>query len=162
MQDNAGITIAEFNDSLAGAFSSLNYAWIRESYTIEPHDREVLDRPYEQIIEKGGQIFFAILEGVPVGTVALMENGNGSFELAKMAVHPNVRKRGIGRMLMQHCIDYALSRRKSEVILESNTKQAAALRLYRSFGFAEVPLDPNSHFKRANIRMRLALSPNNL
>ena len=62
-----------------------------------------------------------------------------------------------GDALMRACIGFAVSKKAKSIILESNTKQEAAIRLYRKHGFEEIPLDPNSHFVRANIRMELAL-----
>jgi ribosomal protein S18 acetylase RimI-like enzyme len=80
------------------------------------------------------------------------------LELAKMAVSPEFRGRGIGDKLMAACIEHSRLQQKRKIILESNAKQAAALALYRKFGFQETPLDPNSHFSRANIRMELDLN----
>jgi ribosomal protein S18 acetylase RimI-like enzyme len=82
-----------------------------------------------------------------------------TFELAKMAVSPEFRGLGISNKLMTACIEYARSSGKRRIILESNTKQVAAIKLYRKFGFLETPLDPNSQFARANIRMELAIRP---
>ena len=63
-----------------------------------------------------------------------------------------------GDKLMEACILYARTQGRRSIILESNTKQVAAIRLYRKFGFKEIPLDPNSYFERANIRMELVVS----
>ncbi len=79
------------------------------------------------------------------------------FELAKMAVDPAYRGRGLGDKLMQACVDFARSMGKARVILESNTKQTAAIQLYRKFGFIETPRDPNSQYVRSNIRMELII-----
>jgi len=155
------IRITGFNERFARDFGRLNYEWIEESYGVEEHDREVLDHPTESVIEPGGEIFFAIEEGEPIGTVAMIPYGESSFELAKMAVAPEARGRNIGDRLMEACIEFARGAGASSIILESNTKQAAAIHLYRKFGFNEIPLDPNSHFVRANIRMELAIDDSN-
>jgi GNAT superfamily N-acetyltransferase len=152
------VQIVGYQDRFAEDFGRLNYEWIEESYGVEEHDHEVLDNPLESVIEPGGQIFFAIKEGVAIGTVAMIPYGENSFELAKMAVAPEARGHGLGDRLMKACVDFAWSRGAASIILESNTKQEAAINLYRKFGFVEIPLDPNSHFVRANIRMELAIS----
>ncbi|HVF48138.1 MAG TPA: GNAT family N-acetyltransferase [Pyrinomonadaceae bacterium] len=151
------VEIIEFDARFAKQFADLNYQWIGDTYGIEPHDREVLDHP-DKIIEADGQIFFAISEGSVAGTVALIPMGADAFELTKMAVDPTFRGRGIGDKLMQACIDHSRQHGVPTIILESNTKQAAAIGLYRKFGFQEVPLDPNSQYARANIRMQLDVS----
>jgi ribosomal protein S18 acetylase RimI-like enzyme len=147
--------IIEFDSRFAKQFADLNYQWIGETYGIEQHDHDVLDHPVESVIDPGGQIFFAIEEGEVAGTVAMIPFDDDAFELTKMAVDPNFRGRGLGDLLMQACIDLARGSSRRRIILESNTKQAAAIQLYRKFGFKEIPLDPNSQYVRANIRMEL-------
>lgn len=152
------VKVIEFTQEYARDFAALNYEWIEKGYTVEPHDRELLDDPQSYIIEPGGQVFIAVDgDGKAAGTVALVNIDDGSFELAKMAVAPDRRGQGISNLLMTACIDYARVHDKRFIILESNTKQTAAIALYRKFGFVELPLDPNSQFLRCNIRMQLIL-----
>jgi ribosomal protein S18 acetylase RimI-like enzyme len=152
------VRVIEFDERYAGDFGQLNYEWIAKSYTVEKHDREILDRPLEMIIEPGGQIFFALVDGVAAGTVALIPMGDNDLELTKMAVAPEYRGLSLGDKLMTACIEYGRKAGNRALILESNTKQAAAIHLYRKFGFVEIPLDPNSEYQRANIRMELLLA----
>ncbi|MBK7934262.1 MAG: GNAT family N-acetyltransferase [Acidobacteria bacterium] len=156
-----GFEVIGFDERFARKFADLNYEWIEKAYTVEEHDREILDHPVEQIIEPGGQIFFAMVDGEPAGTVALIEMGENAFELAKMAVSRTSRARA-EQSLMDACIEYSRAKGKNSIILESNTKQVAAIGLYRKYGFVETPLDPNSQFVRANIRMELAISDSKL
>jgi ribosomal protein S18 acetylase RimI-like enzyme len=151
------VEIIEFDEKYADDFGRLNYEWIAKNYTIEKHDREVLDHPMEVIIEPGGKIFFALVDGVAAGTVALIPMGENDLELTKMAVAPVYRGLGLGDKLMQACVDHGRKMGKRALILESNTKQMAAINLYRKFGFVETPLDPNSEYQRANIRMERIL-----
>ena len=160
--DTIGVEVIGFDERFARNFADLNYEWIEKAYTVEDHDREILDHPDEQIIKKGGQIFFAMIDGEPAGTVALIEMGDDAFELAKMAVSPDHRGLGLSNLLMDACIEYSRKKGKRSIILESNTKQVAAIKLYRKYGFVETPLDPNSQFVRANIRMELAISDSKL
>ena len=156
------VRIIEFQSRHAKDFADLNYEWIEKAYAIERHDREILDHPVEQIVRPGGQIFIALAGDIAVGTVALIPMGDDTFELAKMAVSPEHRGLGLGDMLMTACVEYARKTGKAKIVLESNTKQAAAINLYRKFAFVETPLDPNSAYTRANIRMELAISRSNL
>ena len=162
MRETGSVEIVTFRESLARDFAELNYEWIAKGYGIEEHDREILDKPAETIIEPGGQIFFAVVDGRTAGTVALENTDAEGFELVKMAVSPEFRGQGIGDTLMEACIRYAVKERKSRITLDSNTKQIAAINLYRKYGFREVPLDPNSPYARVNIRMELALPRGNM
>ena len=151
------VKVVEYQDRYADDFADLNYEWIQKGYVVEKHDREILDDPQGHIIKPGGQIFFALVGRRVAGTVALVNSSEDEFELAKMAVSPDFRGFGISNSLMTACTEYARRQGKKRIILESNTKQMAAIRLYRKFGFQETPLDPDSQFKRANIRMELAI-----
>ena len=157
MQGGSRLRIVGYRIEYAQAFADLNYEWIEKYYSVESHDREILDDPEAFIINKGGQIFIALEDGEPVGAVALIRAGDRVFELAKMAVSPKAQGKGIGALLISACVDYSTAQGMNEIILESNTRQEAALHLYRKAGFEEIELDPNSPYTRANIRMRLAL-----
>ncbi|HUR99588.1 MAG TPA: GNAT family N-acetyltransferase [Pyrinomonadaceae bacterium] len=152
------VQIVDFDSAYAKNFADLNYQWIAETYGVEPHDHDILDHPYDAVVALGGQVFFAIVDSAVAGTVAMIPFEEDGFELTKMAVDPTFRGRGIGDRLMVACIEFARSSNRSRIILESNTKQAAAVQLYRKFGFEETPLDPNSQYVRANIRMELIVS----
>ena len=151
------IEIIEFRDEFALDFASLNYAWIETYFSIEKHDREILDHPRKAVIETGGEVFFAMVDGRPLGTVAMIRSGDDSFELTKMAVSVDARRLGLGNRLMERCIEFAEGAGARKIWLESHTKLAPAIALYRKFGFVETPADPNSQYARADIRMELAL-----
>jgi ribosomal protein S18 acetylase RimI-like enzyme len=154
--------IVEYDPAFAKDFADLNYEWIAKYYGIEEHDHDQLDHPEETVIAPGGQIFFVMVGDEVAGTVAMIKMaGTNSFELAKMAVAPRFQGRKLGDLLMRACIDFAKQQRADNIILESNTKQAAAVSLYRKYGFVETPLDPNSQFVRANIRMELVIGDTN-
>ncbi len=155
------VQIVTFDDAFAGDFARLNYEWIEEHFVIEDHDREMLDDPGKYIVEPGGQIFFALVDERVVGTVALICDHDDRFELAKMAVSPDLRGRGIGERLILACIEFAQKTRKSAIFLLSNTKLTPAINLYKKHGFVETPLDPASPYERVNIRMELAIHKHN-
>ena len=151
------IEIVSFTDEWAGDFASLNYEWIEEYFAVEKHDKEVLDDPQTNVIEPGGEIYMAVVSGLAAGTVALIPAGEGILELTKMAVSPEFRGMGIGDALMAKCIEHARNSGVHTIWLESHTKLAPALGLYRKHGFVETPKDPNSLYSRADIRMQLAI-----
>ena len=151
------VVIHEYKKKYAKDFARLNYEWISEMYEIEEHDHEQLDHPDEHIIEPGGQILMAEVDGKTVGTVALIELDTDSFELAKMAVTSGYRGLNIGQKLMDACIEYSRKAGKKRLMLESNTRNVPAVQLYRKAGFVEIPLDPDTPYDRANIRMELEL-----
>lgn len=153
------ITIQDFKDHWAQDFASLNYEWIEKYFSVEQHDREILDNPQEHVINLGGRIFMAIAEKAEdrsvkaAGTVALIPARDGVLELTKMAVSPEFQGHGVANLLMEACIEHASRSGTKTVFLESHRSLQPALALYKKFGFIETPTDPNSEYARADIRM---------
>src|SRR5438270_548206 len=137
MKANVDVQIVEFEERYAPDFAALNYEWIEKYFAVERHDREILDRPREFVIDPGGQIFMAVVDGRAAGTTALIPAGEGMLELTKMAVSPRFQGLGIGAKLMKRCVEFAEAQKIKIVFLESHTKLAPALNLYRKFGFVE-------------------------
>jgi ribosomal protein S18 acetylase RimI-like enzyme len=152
------IDIISFENQYATYFYDLNIEWLQTYFYVEPYDEDVLSNPEKYIINKGGHIFFAKLGEQIVGTVALMPIGSdGLFELTKMAVSPKHRGFKIGQELMQHCIAFSKSIGLAELILYSNTTLENAIYIYRKYGFVELPLEPDTPYKRSDIKMLLKL-----
>ena len=150
------ISIVHYNHKYAQNFYDLNIEWLRTYFYVEPFDEEVLSKPNQYIINKGGHIFFALLNEVVVGTVALMPTNDKSvFELTKMAVSPRHRGHKIGQKLMQYCIDFAQQDGLRGLMLYSNTVLENAIYIYRKYGFVEIPVEEDSPYERSNIKMQL-------
>lgn len=157
LEKEKSVKIYGYESKYAKDFAKLNYEWIEEFHEIEEHDREQLDNPKEHIISLGGEILIAKIGKEAVGAVALIKMDDENFELAKMGVTSKFRGFSIGKQLMEACIDYANKNGIKRLMLESNTKLIPAIKLYKKYGFKEIPLDPNTPYERANIRMELIL-----
>jgi [ribosomal protein S18]-alanine N-acetyltransferase len=72
-----------------------------------------------------------------VGYICLWEIGD-EIHITNVAVAPAARRRGIGRLLLQGVLDYALGHQVSLVVLEVRPSNAEALALYESAGFQTV------------------------
>jgi len=140
-------------------FRDLNVAWVQRWFTMEAADYEVLDYPQENIIDPGGAILMAKLNGAVVGTCALIKINDSLFELSKMAVAEKARGSGIGGQLGQATLDKARVLGAQKVKLYSNDRLKPALRLYQKLGFQRVPLDAEAEkYQRSNVKMELDLS----
>ena len=63
--------------------------------------------------------------------------------ILNLAVHPDSRRAGTGRALVQHVLDDAAAHGAVSVSLEVGRSNAAAAALYRAMGFAETGLRRN-------------------
>jgi ribosomal protein S18 acetylase RimI-like enzyme len=69
-----------------------------------------------------------------------------------MAVSKNVQGLGIGKILLEYCLNLAKEKNIETLVLYSNTKLKAAINLYEKYGFKEVDLEAGI-YERANIKM---------
>lgn len=158
LRESTDIVIAEYQPEYQQAFRALNEEWISRWFVMEEQDYKALDHPQEYILDKGGHIFIALYKGEPVGTVALikMKDNIYEFELAKMAVSPKAKGRGIGLLLGQAAIGKAREQGAHKLYLESNTILKPAINLYHKLGFKKITGVP-SPYERCNIQMELTL-----
>jgi ribosomal protein S18 acetylase RimI-like enzyme len=63
---------------------------------------------------------------------------DGGYEVAKMTVDERLRGSGLGRRLMQRCIDEGRALGAPRLYLETNSSLGPALALYRAMGFREL------------------------
>ena len=56
-----------------------------------------------------------------------------------LAVHPDYRGQGLGRRLVQECLNRARSLKIPKIYLYTGTFMEAARRLYEHFGFQRIP-----------------------
>jgi N-acetylglutamate synthase-like GNAT family acetyltransferase len=144
--------IVDFEAVHAPAFKTLNEAWISKYFVLEAKDREVLDDPQGKIMAKGGRIFMALNDGQAVGCAALLKMPDGGYEVAKMTVSEDLRGSGLGRLLMQRCIDAGAELGAPRLYLETNSSLGPALGLYRAMGFKDLaPTD--TPYVRADVFM---------
>lgn len=145
--------IVPFRPELAAAFHDLNIAWIERLFRVEPADLKTLEHPQESIIDHGGEIFFAVSNGVPVGCCAAVHEGNGRWELSKMAVDPAFQGRGIGEALGKAVVQHAVSQGADEIYLLTNSSLHSAIRLYERLGFVHRPMPGDTPYARSDVYM---------
>lgn len=157
-RESEKVKIVSFETKYRQPFRLLNEEWINHYFKMEEEDRKALENPEEYILNKGGYIFVALYNDHPVGVCALikMNDPQYDFELAKMAVSPTAKGKGIGWLLGQAVIDKAKSLGSGKMYLESNTVLTPAINLYQKLGFKRVVGNP-SPYERCNIKMEMTL-----
>ncbi|SEN56309.1 Acetyltransferase (GNAT) family protein [Lihuaxuella thermophila] len=95
-------------------------------------------------------LWVARLNGMIVGSIQLhlctRQNGNHRAEIAKLMVHPQARRKGMGRILMQFAEEKAKSENRRLLVLDTRAGDPSNA-LYRSCGYVEAGRIP--HYARS-------------
>ncbi len=148
------IEIIEFEDKYHEVFRRLNLEWLDKYHLTESHDLMVLNDPAGTILDRGGYIWLARAGEEIVGTAALIKEGHGIFELAKMSVAEKWQGKGISKQLIETCLKKAKEMGATKLTLFSNHQLQNALGLYKKYGFRHVEVK-DSPFKTADVKMEL-------
>ncbi|MFB6456146.1 GNAT family N-acetyltransferase [Chitinophaga sp. Hz27] len=157
-RESSGVQIVNYTPEYKTAFRALNEEWISHYFKMEAADYKALDDPEGYILDKGGYILVALLDGKPLGVCALikMDDPDYQYELAKMAVSPEARGKNLGWLLGSAIANKARELGARAIYLESNTMLKPAISLYEKLGFRKVGGRPTP-YERANIQMELIL-----
>jgi ribosomal protein S18 acetylase RimI-like enzyme len=148
------VRIEPWNPAWGEAFLRLNVQWLERYFVVEALDARVLRDPERHVLAPGGAIFFAVRDGEPIGTCALIRESEGVYEVSKMAVDTAHQGRGAGRLLLDAVIAEFHARGGGTLFLESSSRLERALDLYRRAGFEMQPqVRPGSHYARADVYM---------
>jgi ribosomal protein S18 acetylase RimI-like enzyme len=135
-----------------------------------------IDRQYEALLldaarrAREGELLVAVHpDGRIAGTVTWCPPGSPWRDLAgrpdqaefrMLSVAGTERRQGVGRALVQACLDRARAAGMTEVVLATLPSMGSAQRLYREFGFERAPeldFQPTPHVSLWGFRLDLAV-----
>ena len=151
------LRITSFNKKYKADFEKLNREWIEEFFQMEDEDFHTLQNPESYVIQKNGEIFFAINDQIVIGTAAMIPFSEDVFELAKMSVKKGFQGKGVGKLLLKRCIQFAQERNANEIFLLTYDILKPALNLYLSCGFVIKNKYDDERYERGNTKMHLIL-----
>jgi len=130
-------TIVPYTDQLRSTFAELWVPWLTgmTGKDPEPEDQLAVGDPAAFYIAKGGAVFFAIAEDTPIAVVAVKNLSGGVYEFCKLVVLDRARGTGVGRAMVQACIDFTRSQGGSVLMLQSFKRLTVALDMYARMGF---------------------------
>ena len=148
------IEIIEYDEKYQADFKRLNLDYLDKYNLTESHDMIILDNPGEIVLGRGGFIWLARAGEEIVGTVGIMPEGHGIFELIKMCVAESWSGKGISKLLMETCLQKVKELGGKKLFLFSNHQLQTALKLYTKYGFKNVEVT-DSPFETADVKMEL-------
>lgn len=97
-----------------------------------------------QLAEELGQgIFLVCVDNARVlgyiGCQTVLDEG----AVTNVAVHPDARRRGVGKMLLRALLEHARAKQIHTIFLEVRPSNTAARQLYQNFGFYQVGIRPH-------------------
>ena len=108
------------------------------------------DHLYELFQQQQGVYNVAVFNELVVGGAGIIHTTGlaaDTCELVKLYLSPEVRGKGIGKALMERCIDAAKKAGYKKVYLETMPELIAAIPMYEQFGFTYLsgPLGNSGH-----------------
>ncbi|WP_328873364.1 bifunctional helix-turn-helix transcriptional regulator/GNAT family N-acetyltransferase [Streptomyces sp. NBC_00287] len=135
----AAITVQRVDGASADARACLDaYAADIDARFPEGFDPADLVRP-EEVSGDAGAFFVAYEESLPVGCGALRKLEPGVGEIRHVWVHPEARRLGLARRLLDALEREASARELSVVRLDTHAALTEAQAMYRACGYTEIP-----------------------
>jgi ribosomal-protein-alanine N-acetyltransferase len=115
------LAIEHLDDVLKIERVSFKTPWSKSAFIHEIH----FEKSFFKVIRVGGQLvgyggFWNVLD---------------EAHISNIAIHPDYRRQGLGRILLTHLLEEATAKSATVATLEVRRSNIAAQRLYGSFGF---------------------------
>jgi len=127
--------IISYDPAYKQAFYDITMQWLAKDFTVEPQHTAMLTNPEGELLDGGGDVFFALEDGRAVGTVGLKCHGNGVYELTKLGVDPSAQGGGYGRKLCEAVIERFQKKGGKRLFLETHSMLTHAMALYEKLNF---------------------------
>ena len=117
---------------------------------------------FEEELRRGGTVFVLRRGGAAVAFAAVRKLGP-ELDIVNLAVHPEQRRLGFGRILLRALLDQAASSGVETVFLEVRESNLGAAHLYGHFGFQVTQRRPDFYRDpvEAAILLRLQIGAQN-
>jgi GNAT superfamily N-acetyltransferase len=95
---------------------------------------------------KRERCWIAEVDGEPVGSVLVARQSPSVAKLRLLLVEPHARGLGVGRRLVQACIDFSRRAGYRKLVLWTQSNLTAARAIYAAAGFRKVKSEPHREF----------------
>jgi GNAT superfamily N-acetyltransferase len=134
-------TIDGYSDRNKDDFEKIWVHWLSNSMGIQPQETDIKEvkNPVDNYINKGGMAFYANSDNECIGVVAVKKLNETDYEFCKLVVSEKARGLGLGKQLVQKCIDFVRDVHGRNLYLQSFHKLEVAVEMYKKMGFVDAP-----------------------
>jgi GNAT superfamily N-acetyltransferase len=93
----------------------------------------------EKLIREGVAFFVTRCDGAPAGCGGIKLYGSDYGEIKRMFVRPQYRGLGLGKLMLDHLVEYGRQHGMKVIRLETGIHQLEAMGLYEQAGFRRRP-----------------------
>jgi len=134
MNSLQNIVILPFQPKYQSEAKNLVLAGLAEHWgTLDPSKNPDLNNINSSY--SNGIFLIALQDNKIIGTGAIVPKSNNSAEIVRMSVIANMRRNGIGRMILSQLCEYAKSNGYKRVVLETTETWHEVIEFYKRFGF---------------------------
>jgi GNAT superfamily N-acetyltransferase len=128
-------------DPYSAEVESLLTSYLAEIHAAFGHDptRDLPPEPADFLPPRGVFLVVRHGDGQPAGCCAVRLLDTDTAEVKRMWLDPSIRGRGVGRKLLEAIESAAGSLGARRAVLDTNASLTAAIALYRSAGWVDVP-----------------------
>lgn len=133
----AGINIEPYSLKNKTDFERIWTSWLVNAIGIKPQQEDLNDvrNPMDCYIARGGMVFYANKNNECYGVVGVKKISLNNYEFGKLVVVDKARGNGLGKRLVQTCIDYVVKNNGSNLYLQTNHILEQAIKMYSNMGF---------------------------
>jgi ribosomal protein S18 acetylase RimI-like enzyme len=159
---------------IGSKYSTSHYYDVSITRESESWKIELTRKPFEKTLDKNyhgklfedhveePRVFAAVLDNKQVGWIELgYDKWNNRMRVWEFLVEEELRRQGIGTLLMNHAIKIAKEKGARMLVLETQTNKDAAIDFYLDFGFELIGLDvaaySNEDIEKREVRLELGL-----
>jgi GNAT superfamily N-acetyltransferase len=99
----------------------------------------------------------AELDGRRVGSVYCVRHSDEVAQLRLLFVDSEARGHGVGRLLVERCIDFARERGYERMMLSTVSPLESARRIYEAAGFRQTKEEPDPAFPEGTLAQEMSL-----
>lgn len=126
-----------------GIIYTEEYEW---DETFETLVSEILTQFIQHHDPQREQIWVAELDGERVGSIMIVDSGKQVAQLRLLLVEPKARNKGIGKQLLNECINFSKKNGYTTIRLWTQRNLTAAHHLYTKAGFKLMKEEPHHSF----------------